>query len=259
MKNKFGLVLLLIPFLTQAQFGDMLKKGLKKAIDKGKSEATKSSDAARDKLDSTDFNYAISVIDNSGMLSIRDAGEGMTKKMDFLMNTQVKDQSKVTPAQKCRNDLDIAEELYDRKRLKLAEGAFLNAKSSYETSNLTSNINYSKVLADMGLLYATMGRYDLATQYTQKALETRESTLGKKSRAYAASLNNNAVLSKDLGKYNEAEKYFQEAIPLVKELIGEQSQEYATVLNNQAMFFSKIGRSEQAIEKSKAADRKSVV
>src|SRR5689334_19729115 len=93
-------VVLLSPFVSYAQFGDLLKKTAQKALDKGKTEALKSSDASRDKLDSTDFNYAISVIDNSGMMSIRDANEGLTKKVDFVLNTQVKDQSKVTPAQK---------------------------------------------------------------------------------------------------------------------------------------------------------------
>src|SRR5437879_3947177 len=122
MKNRLILfAILLLPFFSHAQFGDLVKKGLKKVAETGKSEATKNSDAARDKLDSTDFNYAISVIDNSGMMSIRDAKEGLTKKMDFVMNTQVKDQSKVTPAQKARNTLDVAEELYDRKRYKMAE------------------------------------------------------------------------------------------------------------------------------------------
>src|SRR5882762_3046472 len=185
--------ILLVPFFSKAQFGDLMKKAAKKVAEKGKSEALKSSDAARDKLDSTDFNYAISVIDNSGMMTIRDANEGLTKKMDFVVNTQVKDQSKVTPAQKARNTLDIAEELYDRKRYKMAELNFLNAKSSYESNSLTDNINYSKVLADMGLLYASMGRFNLASQYTTEALALREKSLGKSSKAYASSLNNNAV------------------------------------------------------------------
>lgn len=254
MKTKLVIAaLLLSPLFSHAQFGDIMKKGLQKAMDKGKTEALKSSDAARDKLDSTDFNYAISVIDNSGMMSIRDANEGLTKKMDFVLNTQVKDQSKVTPAQKARNTLDLAEEAYDRKRYKLAESFFLDAKLEYETNSITDNINYSKVLADMGLLYASMGRYDLANQFTPQALEIREKTLGKNSKAYASSLNNNAVLNQELGKYNEAEKYFQDAIQIVKEQLGDQSQEYATVLNNQAIFFSKIGRIDQAVEKSKAA------
>lgn len=257
MKTKlFIAAILLLPFLAEAQFGDLVKKGMKKALDKGKGQALKNFEAERAKLDSSDFNYAISVIDNSGMMSIRDSKEGAIKKADIILNTGdtgLKNKSDVTPEQKCRGDLDVAEELYDRKRLKLAEGAFITAKQSYESNNLTGNINYSKVIADMGLLYATMGRYDLAKKYTPQALEIREKTLTKKSKAYAASLNNNAVLNQDLGQYNEAEQFFQDAVQTVKEQVGEKTQEYATVLNNQAIFFAKIGRVDQAIEKSKTA------
>ncbi len=254
MKIRFVFILCLSCCFTSsfAQFGDLKKK----LLDKGKKALTGNMEQSRAKLDSSDFNYAISVIDNSGIMSIKDFSEGLVKKGDILLNsgeTGLKSKSDVTPEQKCRGDLDIAEEYYDRKRLKLAESAFINVKQCYESNNLKDNINYSKVIADMGLLYATMGRYDLASQYTTEALSIREKTLGKKSKAYAASLNNNAVLAQDLGHYNEAEQYFTDAVQAVKEQVGEQSQEYATVLNNHAIFFSKIGRTDQAIEKSKAA------
>src|SRR6185295_14005341 len=187
-------------------------------------------------------NYAISVIDNSGMMDIRDAGESFTKTADLVSNNFVKDQSKVTPAQKSRNTLDAAEKFYENRGYKLAEIYFLEAKSSYESNNLTSNINYSKVYADLGLLYATMGRFNTAKQYTSEALSLREQTLCKNSKAYAYSLINSAVLFQEMAQYNEAEKYFQDALATVKQTLGEQSQEYAIVLNNQAIFFSKIGR-----------------
>lgn len=250
MKNKLILFsLLLSSTMVCAQF-DGLKK---KLLDKGKKALEGNVDKSRDKLDSTDFNYAISVIDNSGMMDIRNAGESITKTADFVSNNFLKDQSKVTPAQKARNTLDAAEKFYENRGYKMAELYFLEAKLAYESNNITSNINYSKVHADLGLLYATMGRYNVANQYTTEALTLREQTLGKKSKAYASSLNNNAVLLQETGRYNEAEKYFEDAIATVKQAVGEQSQEYAIVLNNQAIFFSKIGRYEQAIEKLKTA------
>src|SRR6516164_6965073 len=199
MKNKIIVVALsTLPFLAQAQFGDLIKKGLKKGVDKGKGALESSNDKARDRLDSSDFNYAISVIDNSGMMDIRDAGESFTKTADFVSNNFVKNQSQVTPAQKSRNTLDAAEKFYETRHYKTAEVYFLEAKLSYETNNLTSNINYSKVHADLGLLYATMGRFNTAKQYTTEALSIREKTLGKNSKAYASSLNNNAVLFQEM-------------------------------------------------------------
>ncbi len=254
MKNKIILLLfLLFPYLLQAQFGNLIKKGLSQGIDKGKKVLENSADKARNRIDSSDFNYAISVIDNSGMMNIRNAGESFTKTADFVSNNFVKDQSKVTPAQKSRNTLDVAEKFYENRFYKAAETYFISSKFLYETNNITDNINYSKVHADLGLLYATMGRYNLASQHTTEALSLREKTLGKNSKAYASSLNNNAVLFQETAHYNEAEKYFQEALQTVKDQLGDQSQEYAIVLNNQAIFFSKIGRYEQGIEKLKSA------
>ncbi|HEV8514298.1 MAG TPA: CHAT domain-containing tetratricopeptide repeat protein [Cyclobacteriaceae bacterium] len=254
MKNKIVLIVLfVIPFIANAQFGGLIKKGLKKGAEKGKDLATNANDKARDRLDSTDFNYAISVIDNSGMMDIRDVGESFTKTADFASNNFLKDQSKVTPAQKSRNTLDVAEKFYETRHYKTAELNFLDAKLSYETNNITDNINYSKVYADLGLLYATMGRFNTAKQYTSEALSMREKSLGKSSKAYASSLNNSAVLFQEMAQYNEAEQYFKDALAIVKQALGEQSQEYAIVLNNQAIFFSKIGRYDQAVEKLKSA------
>ncbi len=243
MNNKaIVFVLLLFPYTLYAQFGNLIKKELKKVIKSGV-------DKNRDKIDSSDFNYAISVIDNSGMMDIKDFKETAGKVADHLVTNE----STITPAQKCRNILDIAEGLYARRAYKLAEYHFLDAKLSYENDHLTNNINYSKVYADLGLLYATMGRFNLASQYTTEALSMREKTLGKSSKAYASSLNNNAVLLQETAHYNEAEKYFQDARATVKQKLGDQSQEYAIVLNNEAIFFSKIGRYERGIENLKAA------
>lgn len=251
MKNITALIFFLLTLSTAAfsQFDGLRKK----LIDKTKKALEGNVDKARDKLDSSDFNYAISVIDNSGMMDIRTAGESITKTADFVDNNFFKDQSKVTPAQKARNTLDAAEKFYENRGYKMAEIYFLEAKLSYENSHITNNINYSKVHSDLGLLYATMGRYNVASQYTTEALTIREQTLGKKSKAYASSLNNNAVLYQETGHYNEAEKFFLEAIATVKQALGEQSQEYAIVLNNEAIFYSKIGRYDKAVEKLKSA------
>jgi len=251
MKTKITLFIAfcLLAFQSFAQF-DALKK---KLLDKGKKTLEGNIDKSRDRLDSSDFNYAISVIDNSGMMNIRDLDEAATKTAYAASNALLKKGSNETPEQKSRDILDVAEKLYEARRFKMAEVYFLDAKLSYENDHITNNINYSKVYSDLGLLYATMGRLNAAVPYTTEALAMREKTLGKNSKAYAASLNNNAVLFQENARYNEAEKYFQETIELVKVKLGEQSQEYAIVLNNQAIFFSKIGRYDNAITNLKSA------
>jgi CHAT domain-containing protein len=252
-KILFGILLIVSWVSSNAQFGDFGKKLLdkgKKAVEK---EAIKSIDNTRDRLDSSDFNYAISVIDNSGLMNIHDANEDATKLASAATNKFLKNKSDVTPAQKIREDLDIAEQMYSARGYKLAELKFLDVKSQYETASLTNNINYSKVHAELGLIYATMGRYSTSEKFAAEALAIREKSLGRNSKAGASSLNNMAVLYQETARYNESEKYFNEALEVVKDKIGEKSQEYATVLNNQAVLFSKIGRYDAAVEKLKQA------
>ena len=232
---------------THAQVGNFLKERADKASKNLKERASNKADADRDKLDSTDYNYAISVIDNSGMMNIRDKGESFTKAKYAASNLLLKDNSKGTaPAQRCRELLTTAQFFYEKRSFKLAEGYFLAAMAAYQEEKLTDNINYSKTFSDLGLLYATLGRFNTASQYTQQALEMREEKLGADSYGYAASVNNRAVLYQDLAYYNEAEKDFEAAKAVIKKLFGE-SQELSIVLNNEAILYAEVGRNDESI------------
>lgn len=248
-----AIALLLTTTRVQAQVGNFLKERVEKGTKALKDRAASKADADRDRLDSTDFNYAITVIDNSGMMNIRDKSEVMTKAKYAASNLFLKDDSKGTPpAVRCRDLLNTAQFFYEKRQFKLAEFYFLAAKTAYENENLTDNINYSKTFSDLGLLYATLGRFNSASQFTQQALEMREEKLGLKSFGYAASVNNRAVLYQDLAYYNEAEKDFDAAKGIVKELLGE-GQEMSVVLNNQAILYAEMGRNEEAIGNLKQA------
>ena len=248
MKYVAIIVLLFCAIHSQAQFGALKDKVMEKTKKLAKDKSTSTVDAERDKLDSTDFNYAITVIDNSGMMNIRNTNERLVKSASAVSDFS-KNESDKTPTQKCRNILDRAENFYQLRRFNLAELAFLEAKLAYETENLTDNINYSKVHADLGLLYATMGRYNSADYYSSEALSIREQTLGKDSKAYASSLNNIAVLYQETARFNESENYFNEALKTVEKQFGIETQEYAIVLNNQSILFAEIGRIDQALQK----------
>jgi CHAT domain-containing protein len=250
-------LVMVIPLKGSAQIGglkDRLLDKTKQAAQKAAKDKTVSAaDAERDRLDSVDFNYAITVIDNSGMMNIRDFDEALTKSAYATSNLLLKEEKDKTPAQKCRAILDVAQKFYEIRSYKPAELYFLDAKLAYESEGLTDNINYSKVHADLGLLYATMGRYNSAEFYTSEALAIREQTLGKNSKAYASSLNNIAVLYNETARYNESEKYFDEALNVVAAQLGNESQEYAIVLNNQAILLARIGRTDQAVTKLNSA------
>lgn len=238
-----GVVIVLISMnFAHAQVGGFLKERAEKAL---KNKAAGKADADRDKLDSTDFNYAITVIDNSGMMNIRDKSEQITKAKYAASNLFLKDGSK-TPAQRCREILSTAQFFYEKRQFKLAETYFIAARVAYEEEKLTDNINYSKTFSDLGLLYATLGRFNVASEFTQQALDMREEKLGQKSYGYAASVNNRGVLYQDIAYYNEAEKDFESARQIVKELMGD-SQELSIVLNNQAILYAEMGRNEEAI------------
>jgi CHAT domain-containing protein len=252
MKKEFIIIVaaLTIPLWSDAQLGGLkdrlLEKTKQAAKGAAKDRSVGAADKERDRLDSVDFNYAISVIDNSGMMNIRDWDEALTKAAYGASNFLLKDEKDKTSAQKSREILDAAERFYQIRKYRLAEVYFLDAKLSYEANNITNNINYSKVHADLGLLYASMGRYNSSEYYSSEALSIREQTLGEESKAYASSLNNMAVLYNETARYNESEKLFNEALDKVASQLGNESQEYAIVLNNQAILFSRIGRLDQA-------------
>lgn len=259
MKKVFFLSILIGSMVinANAQLGGLkdrlIEKTKQSAQRAAKDKATGTADAERDRLDSTDFNYAITVIDNSGMMNIRDFDEALTKSAYTASNVLLKNEGDKTSAQKSREILDAAERLYEVRQFKPAEIYFLDAKYSYEANGLTENINYSKVHADLGLLYATMGRYNSAEYYTTEALTIREQTLGKNSKAYATSLNNIAVLYQEMARFNESEQYFEQALTSVKAQYGDASQEYAIVLNNHAILLAEIGRIDQAVTKLNTA------
>jgi CHAT domain-containing protein/Tfp pilus assembly protein PilF len=235
-------VVLFVSFESQAQLGGLIKKGKDKtgAFVK-KQKETASSD--RDKLDSTDFNYALSVIDNSGIMNIKDNNERLVKAKGLVMEKAGTE----TPAQKCRDILDIAEKFYEIRQYKRAEAYFIKAKDAYEKADLTENINYTKALADLGLLYSTMGRYSTAEEFIVEALNLRLKNLGENSPAYTSSVNNRGMLYQETARYSEAEADFNKARELTAKVIDEDSQEHAIVLNNQAILFGKIGRLDDAI------------
>jgi CHAT domain-containing protein len=246
MKFTIAVTIMLTYSFAQAQFGDFIKKGLEKGKKMATEKLVDSGKSLRDQQDSTDFSYAITVIDNAGLADTRDAKDKAIKNVTLAINLY-------KGQEKSRNLLDGAEKLYGLKLYKLAEAVFLEAQLSYEQNGLTENINYSRVFADLGLLYTTMGRYQTAEKYTSEALAMREKVWGTNSKAYVSSLNNTAVLLQETAQYNAAEKYFEQALQTLKAIGAETSQEYATVLNNEGILFSKIGRYETGIEKLNAS------
>jgi CHAT domain-containing protein len=204
---------------------------------------------ARAEFDSTDFDYAILLSDNSGLFDVKEKGEGQAKVTSVLtMGAGFVKNAEVSNKDKARFQLDLGEVLYANSKFALAEKKFAIAKALYEEDSLQQEMGYLKTISNQGLLYATMGRYTQAEEFTAQALKLRQEKFGSNNTSVAASLNNYGVLKYNLAKYNEAEQDFESAISIIKKNGLLATMTYAIALNNQAMLFQTIGRYEEADE-----------
>lgn len=228
-------------FSSQAQdVWDQLGKALQK-------EGAKKGTAQKALLDSIDFQFAISINENAGFFDVEQKGETGSKVLYAL-----KDEADKTLVEKVRDSLEIGVGYYEARWYKWAEERFSATKSFIEANSLTNEIVYLRTLSNLGLIYLTQGKTAEADQYITQTLALSEQSLGKKSAAYIANLNNQAKLSQALGKYNEAEKEFDEALVLAQSFFGESMQK-AILLNNKAMLFQTVGRYNEAAELMKTA------
>jgi len=202
---------------------------------------------ARDEFDSTDFDYAILLSDNSGLFDVKEKGEGSAKVTSMVsLTSSFYKNSELTEAERARFNLEMGEVFYANAKFALAEKKFVLAKTAYEAAGLKQDIGYLKTISNEGLLYATMGRFTQAEDFTAQALAMRKAKFGENNTGVAASLNNYGVLKYNLARYNDAEKDFVTAISIMKGKGLQSAMPYAIALNNEAMLFQAIGRYEEA-------------
>ena len=230
------------------------KENRDKAINAGVKALDKTMAEARAEFDSADFDYAILVSDNSGLLDIKEKGERTARVSSFasIGYSQYKN-AQLTDAENARFNREWGEIKYGEGKFSVAEVFFSMAKTSYEKAGMDRDIGYLKTIANQGLLYATMGRFTQAEDFTAQALTMRKTYLGNTHPGVAASLNNYGVLKYNLARYNEAEKDFESSIGIIKSNGMQGAMPYAIALNNQAMFFQTIGRYEEAESRLKEA------
>ncbi len=257
MRFIYGLIFLSCSFQVTGQ--NLLKSLKRVAEEKARSLVSeenigKAADLLMNKLekeraafDSTDFDYAVLVSDNSGLFDVREKGETKARlssmaslSSSFYKNTEFTDE------EKARFHLESGEVMYGLGKFSMAEKKFNAAREAYEGAQLIDDIGYLKTIANQGLLYTTMGRFTSAEIATLEALELRKEKLGSKNAGLASSLNNLGVLQYNLGRYNESEKSLAEALSIIAANGMQRAMPYAIALNNQAMLFQTIGRYDQA-------------
>lgn len=200
------------------------------------------------RLDSIDFQFAISVNENSGIFDVQHKGETWSKAFYTL-----KDEKDKSKEELVRDSLETALNYYELRWYKLAEQTFMDTKTMMERDGLTENINYLRTLSCIGLVYLSQGRTIEATQYIDESLQRSLNGPGQNSPAYIANINNSAKLDQLLGKYHEAEKKFDEAATLAKAVFTDNNKPLAIVLNNKAMLYQSTGRYTEAIAMMKEA------
>jgi CHAT domain-containing protein len=256
-------VLTLVAINTRAQ---LLKDLQKAAVEQAKKLNTKENrdklatavlkdmEAARDEFDSTDFDYAILLSDNSGLFDVKEKGEGNAKMTSLVsLGSSYYKNSDFTEQEKARFNLEMGEVFYANQKFAMAERNFALAKATYESAKLKGDIGYLKTISNQGLLYSTMGRFTQAEEFTVESLKMRREKFGENNTGVAASLNNYGVLKFNLARYNEAEKDFGSAITIMAGKGLSNAMPYAIALNNQAMLFQAVGRFEEADKQLKQA------
>ena len=195
----------------------------------GKDKLRESMDNSRKQFDESNFNYAISFIDNSGTFENSEKGSSIGSTISN--GKKFYEGNDISNADKAYANNHNGELFMATNKFHLAESSFKQAKFFYETDGTKSGLNYSQVISNLCLLYQANGRYTKAKPFSDQALELRKDIDPKT--MYAVSLNNKGVLSKDLGEYTQAEKYLNEALTILKEGNDELGQ--ALVHNNLAM------------------------
>jgi CHAT domain-containing protein/Flp pilus assembly protein TadD len=194
------------------------------------------------KLDSIDFQFAMTVNDNTGFIDIKNKGEGFWTNAFYGM----KPKSQRTPQEVARDTVEFAISYYQLRWYSIAEIYLHIGRTYIESVGLTNELSYIKCISNLGLVALMQGKNFEAEQYINYALTTSEKMLGRESAAYAANLNSHAKWLQATGKFNEAEKEFEEVHDIVLKVFGVNSMQNAIVLNNKAMLNQSMGRYPEA-------------
>lgn len=252
----FSIALTLILFNLNAQvdfgsFGNKIKDkakeaGKEKLIETKNNTLTaidKKLEKSRQEFDDSNFNYAISFADNSGLFETNEKGTRATgalkNTMDFLNEKETSNYQRAY-GYNSKGEIFFAGNMYGS-----ARNMFKVSEFWFKRSDSLNSFAYAQLMNNMALLYQTTNRFSKAMEYIDKAIAIRSNRMPN-SLMLAVSLNNKGVLLKDLGSYAESEKYLNEALSMNKSKAGENSLGYALCLNNLAMLYQATGQMEKA-------------
>ena len=127
-------------------------------------------------------------------------------------------------------------------RMKDITESAIGAVSQKET------IQMATLFHSLGYCLDNMGDYDKALEYYGKALEIRESKLGKDHPDTATTYNNIAMVYWDKGEYDNALKYLEKTLKISESKLGKDHPDTATIYNNIALVYNDKGDYDKALE-----------
>ncbi len=102
-------------------------------------------------------------------------------------------------------------------------------------------------LNNLALLYESMGEYEKALLYYQRAFKTVEKALKPEHPCVATTLNNLAGLYENIGEYEKALTLYQRVLKIREEVLGLQHPDVAETLNGFAGLCSSMGEYNKAL------------
>ncbi|MDI1353999.1 MAG: CHAT domain-containing protein [bacterium] len=219
---------------------DRANEAKDRAKDKARDKAMESLEKQRKDYDESNFNYAISFLDNSGTFEAEEKGNAFSSAL--INGAKFVNNEEKSAEDRAYTNLKNGEILMASNKTRMAEQSLLLAKVLYEQDGKAKSTNYFQTISDLGLLYQSRGRFTKARPFTEKALALRME--GDNKGMLLVSENNLAVLKKETGSYTDAEADLKKALLLASEL----KDKLATALlnNNLAMTYLDMNKLKQA-------------
>jgi len=147
---------------------------------KVKEKTTESWEKNQKEYDASNFNYATSFLDNSGLFEADE--KGGTFRSNLRGASKFLNSEEKTIEERAYTNLKNGEILMAGNKFNLAEQSFKQSKDLYEKAGKDTSENYAQTISNLALVYQSGGRYNKSKSFSE-----------------------DAVLKKETGYYTEAE------------------------------------------------------
>lgn len=222
---------LAISLFSQTEKKNIFKEKADKLRELANTDFGKKMDQKKADYDESNYNYAISFIDNSSLFEADEKGNSFTTSL--INNASLGNNYVGADENTAYNLLKQGEMLMASNKMYLAEQSFIKSRDLYIKAGKSLSTNGAQVVTDLALVYQNKGLYTKAMPWCDSAIALRQGLDNKVMLAVA--YNNKGVLYKDMGNYTDAEAYIKKANDIVIEQKNDLG--IALTLNNLAMVY----------------------